>query len=65
MAAMAAAITEVVAKENMEKAEENMEKVEENMEKDEENMEKVEAKDEEKVAVIIPSLAAGNRFMMS
>ena len=51
MAARAAAITEVVAKENMEK--------------DEENMEKVEEKDEEKVAVIIPSLAAGNRFMMS
>ena len=35
------------------------------MEKVEENMEKVAEKDEEKVAVIIPSLAAGNRFMMS
>ena len=58
MAARAAAITEVVAKENMEKDEENMEKDEENMEKDEE-------KDEGKVAVIIPSLDAGNRFMMS
>ena len=69
MAARAVAITEVVAKENMEKVEENMEKVEENMEKVEENMEKVEEKDEEKgeekAAVITPSLAAGNRFMMS
>ena len=63
MVARAAAITEVVAMENMEKV----------VEKDEEKAEeKVEEKDEEKaeenmekVAVTIPSLAAGNRFIMS